>query len=202
MIAGVFSLHWDNIDPRVPEYQRKIFDHLGVGINQHKINGLDHGEWMDWVLNKYEDLDVIVFFDVDCIPIDWRLITNCIEMAGSGTLVGNMQASNHLDASRVFAAPSFLCVNRKIWKMLGKPSCKAHYDGDVAQMLTDMWQYRKLSTYLLPVTDFEIPKWDLPGCPQAYGIGTTYANANYHLFEVRENANVERFVAKAKEILK
>jgi len=37
--------------------------------------------------------------------------------------------------------------------------------------------------------------------PMSYGIGTNYDDTTYHLFEVRENVNVERFVNKAKEIL-
>jgi hypothetical protein len=123
-------------------------------------------------------------------------------MAMNGTLVGNEQASNHLDASRRFAAPSFLCVQRRLWMMLGKPSCKAHYDGDVAQMLTDTWEYKNLPVHLLPVKDFEVAKWDLPNRPQSYGIGTNYDDTTYHLFEVRENSNIERFVKKCEEIIK
>lgn len=201
MNAAIFSLHWQNIDDRVVHYQKKVMDHFNYPISQHCIDGIDHGEWMDWVLNRHEDLDSIVFFDIDCIPLDPEKISRYIATSIGGTLVGNEQASNHLDASRLFAAPSFLCVNRRLWKMFGKFSCKAHYDGDVAQMLTDTWQYHKVPVQMLPVTHFEEAKWDLPGRPQSYGIGTTYDNATYHLFQVRENANIERFVKKAEEIL-
>jgi len=86
--------------------------------------------------------------------------------------------------------------------MVNKPSCKATYDGDVAQMLTDSWNYRGLPVEMLPVTDFEVAKWDLPDRPQSYGIGTTYDNTTYHLFECRENANIERFVKKCEETIK
>jgi len=202
MNVGIYSLYWDNLDPRVPDYQAKIFNHYGIPLNQHRINGLDHGEWMDWVLERNEDVDLIVFFDADCIPIDKDKTIQYIKIALDGTLVGNTQASNHLDASRTFAAPSFLPVNRKMWKTLGKPSCKAHYDGDVAQMLTDTWLYHGQSVFLLPVSHFEVAKWDLPNNPQSYGIGTTYGDAVYHLFEVRTNENIERFVKKAQEVLK
>lgn len=199
--AGVFSLYWDNIDPKVPHYQKLVMDKFGLPINQHKIHGLDHGEWMDWVLNKYDDLEGIIFFDIDCIPTNLEKLGTWINLAGNGTLVGNEQASNHLDASRLFAAPSFLVVNRKMWKMIGKPSCKATYDGDVAQMLTDMWGYHQVPVKMLPVTHYELAKWDLPDRPQSYGIGTTYGDCTYHLFEVRENANVDRFVKKAIEVI-
>jgi hypothetical protein len=173
--------------------------HLGLHASQHRIHAMDHGEWMDWILNRHDDMDILVFFDVDCIPL--TSISKYLSLAAQGVLVGNEQASNHLDASRVFAAPSFLCVNRHLWKSFGKPSCKAHYDGDVAQMLTDTWLYRGARVETLPVTDFEVAKWDLPGRPQSYGIGTTYDNATYHLFEVRDNTNVERFVKKAQGVI-
>jgi len=199
--AGIFSLYWDNIDPRVVEYQKKVMDHFGIPMVQHKIHGLDHGEWMDWVINTRDDLDVLVFFDIDCIPLDVQKINHCITMAAGGSLVGNEQASNHLDPSRLFAAPSFICIPRRIWRAVGKPSCKATYDGDVAQMLTDSWNYRGFPVHLLPVKDFEVAKWNLPNRPMSYGIGTNYDDTTYHLFEVRENVNVERFVNKAKEIL-
>ena len=68
-------------------------------------------------------------------------------------------------------------------------------------MLTDSWNYRKLPVEFLPVKDFEVAKWNLPDRPMSYGIGTNYNDTTYHLFEVRENVNVERFVNKAKEIL-
>jgi hypothetical protein len=199
--VGIFSLYWDNIDPRVVDYQKKVMDHFNLPMVQHKIHGLDHGEWMDWILHSRDDLDVIVFFDIDCIPLNFQKIDRCITMAAGGSLVGNEQASNHLDPSRLFAAPSFLCVPRRIWRMVGKPSCKATYDGDVAQMLTDSWNYRGGSVHLLPVKDFEVAKWNLPNRPMSYGIGTNYDDTTYHLFEVRENANIERFVNKAKEVL-
>jgi len=202
MNVGIFSLYWDNIDPRVPAYQKKVFDHFQIPIFQHKIDGLDHGEWMDWVLNRNEQIDTIVFFDIDCIPLDNAKMMQHITKAIGGTLIGNEQASNHLDASRLFAAPSFLCVSRRIWRMVNKPSCRATYDGDVAQMLQGSWNYRGLPVEMLPVTDFEVAKWDLPDRPQSYGIGTTYDNTTYHLFECRENANIERFVKKCEETIK
>jgi len=201
MNAAIFSLYWDNIDPRVVDYQKKVMDHFKLQINQHKIHGLDHGEWMDWTLQRHDNLDVLVFFDIDCIPLNGEKVGHCIEKASRGILIGNEQASNHLDPSRLFAAPSFLCVNRRFWSGVGKPSCKATYDGDVAQMLTDSWNYRKLPVEFLPVKDFEVAKWNLPDRPMSYGIGTNYNDTTYHLFEVRENVNVERFVKKAKEIL-
>ena len=64
MNAGLFSLYWDNIDERIVRHQKLVFDHFGLPVKQHRIDGLDHGEWMDWVLSFY-DLDAVLFVDID-----------------------------------------------------------------------------------------------------------------------------------------
>lgn len=204
MNIKTFSLHWENVDPSIPYYQKKVMDHWQMPISQHCITGFDHGEWINWVLNRTEDANVVVFMDVDCIILDKDKAVGYIEQSADGILVGNEQATNHLGedvASRVFAAPSFLAVNRHTWEWLGKPTAKATQFSDVAQNLTDVWQMRGVPVDLLRVSGCEVPKWDLPNKPQAFGIGTTYEDATYHLFESRTQENIDRFVNKCKEIL-
>jgi len=100
MNAGIFTMHWENIDPMVPYYQKRVFDHFQLPIFQHKIDGIDHGEWMDWVLRRNEDLETVVFFDIDCIPLDASKTMDSITKAMGGTLIGNEQASNSPDDNR------------------------------------------------------------------------------------------------------
>lgn len=205
MNMQIFSLHWDNIDPRIPHYQKKVMDKHQLAIQQHCINGFDHGEWMEWVMNRSEGTDLVLFMDVDCIILNKDKANVAINKATDGTLVGNEQATNHLGefvASRVFVAPSFMVVHRHAWMALGKPSFKATPLADVGQNLTDVWQQRSVPVKLLRVSGFEVPKWDLPGKPQSYGIGTTFEDTTYHLFESRDPANADRFVKKCEEVLK
>ena len=201
MNAGIVSLHWDNIDARIPHYQQLVFEHLNIPLTQHKIDRLDHGEWMDWVLERSQDLDVVVFFDVDCIPVDATKTHEHIKLAKWGHLVGNMQAANHIDPRKTYAGPSFMCVNLQMWRALGKPSSKAYWGGDVGQMLTDTWRHHGKPVFLLPPTHVEEPRWDLPEQPNAFGIGTTFGEANYHLFECRTDKNIDRFVERANSVL-
>ena len=56
--------------------------------------------------------------------------------------------------------------------------------------------------HLIPITHFEKPKWALAGVPNQYGIGTTFGGFNYHLFESRQQENIELFVQKCMEVLK
>jgi len=204
MNVKVFSLHWDNIDPSIPYYQNRVMDMWNIPIQQHCITGFDHGEWIDWVLNRTVDANVVLFMDIDCIILNPDRATDFVSQAFDGTLAGNEQATNHLGeavASRVFAAPSFLAVNRQTWENLGKHTAKATPYSDVAQNLTDVWQMRGIPVELLRVTTCDIPKWDLPNKPQAFGIGTNYEDTTYHLFESRTQENIDRFVAKCKGLL-
>jgi hypothetical protein len=203
MKTGIFSLYWENIDERIPYYQQKVMEKMQMHVSQQKINGLPHGEWMQWVMERHH-YDAILFMDIDCVISNRDLAINYIGMAVNGELVGNVQATNHLGpevASKDFAAASFIAVNKKMWVQLGKPHFDATPYGDVAQLLTDTWRQFKVPVNLIPVTHFEVPKWDLPGKPQSYGIGTTFGDCNYHLFESRNNDNIERFVKKCESIL-
>jgi len=205
MNMQIFSLHWENIDPRIPYYQKKVMDKHQLNIQQHCISGFDHGEWMEWVMNRNEGTDLVLFMDVDCIILDKEKAITAINKAKDGTLVGNEQATNHLGefvASRVFVAPSFMVLHRHAWMALGKPSFKATPLADVGQNLTDVWQQRNVPVEFLRVSGFEVAKWDLPNKPQSYGIGTTFADTTYHLFESRDPANADRFVKKCEEVLK
>jgi hypothetical protein len=205
MNTQIFSLHWENIDPRIPHYQKKVMDKHKLPIQQHCISGFDHGEWMEWVMRRSEGIDIVLFMDVDCIILDRDKAMTRIQKAHDGTLVGNEQATNHLGefvASRVFVAPSFMAVHRHAWKALGEPSFKATPLADVGQNLTDVWQQRNVPVDFLRVSGCDIAKWDLPNKPQHYGIGTTFADTTYHLFESRDPANADRFVKKCEEVLK
>ncbi|MGB8279239.1 MAG: hypothetical protein WCF20_15085 [Methylovirgula sp.] len=199
MNGGLFSLYWDNIDERIVRNQKNIFDHFKIPIKQHRIDGLDHGEWMDWVMSFY-DMDVILFVDIDCVPLNAEIVMQSLEKAANGILFGAMGCANHLDPGRVFAAPFWCAINRHQWIGVNRPSAKANRICDVAQNWTDAFGMSRQKIEFLPVTDCEQPKWNLPDVPTAFGIGTTYGHAVYHLFESRSDRNVERFVSKCEGV--
>jgi hypothetical protein len=200
MNGGLFSLYWDNIDERIVRHQKQIFDHFQLPLKQHRIDGLDHGEWMDWVMS-FHDMDVILFADIDCIPLNATIVVQSLEKAANGILLGATGCANHLDPSRAFAAPFWCAINRHQWVAANRPSAKASRMCDVAQNWTDAFALRGQKIELLPVTGCEQPKWNLPGKPLGFGIGTTYAGAVYHLFESRADQNIDRFIGRCAAVL-
>ncbi len=185
MNVQIYSLYWDNVDPAIVAAQKTVFDTFQVPLNQHRINGMGHGEWMDWVLTRNENTDVFLFIDVDCVPLSKESLMRGIQKASSGTLYGAEAAANHLDPSRSYVGAWFAYVHRKTWDALKRPSAKETPYSDVGQMWTDTWRQCGAPVEMIPPTACEEPKWDLPGRPKAYGIGTTYGDVCYHLFEAR-----------------
>jgi hypothetical protein len=205
MNVKIVSLHWQNMNDRIVWGQRKVFNKFNIPITQHCIDGLDHADWMQWVTDTTTNTPLILFVDVDCIITDQNKASDWVQKAANGALVGNIQSTNHLGpevAKKTFAAPSFMVLNKNVYEGLGKPSFKATPYGDVAQLLTDTWRMRQVPVHLIPITHFEKPKWALAGVPDSYGIGTTFGDCNYHLFESRNNDNIDMFCRKVEEVIK
>ena len=98
------SLHWQNVDPRVVDAQKKVFDRFELPINYTKAN-YPHGAWMDQICRGL-DSDVFIFFDADCVPLDREIVDESVAYAiENNTFVGLAQASNHIPPfTHVFAA--------------------------------------------------------------------------------------------------
>lgn len=202
MNARAYTLYWDNLDPRIVSAQKAVFDHLGLALNQHRIHGTDHGEWIDWVMTRMDDVDVFFFIDIDAIPLSKERVMQNIATAANGTLVGAEGAANHLDPNKSYVGAWYSFINRKAWNAVGRPTAQASPLSDVCQLWTETWKACNLPVKLIEPTSSQKPKWDLPNRPQAYGVGTTYEDECYHLFEARNAENQELFLAKCDEMLK
>lgn len=186
MNVRLYSLYWDNIDPAVVVAQKAACDALQVPVNQHRIQGLAHGEWIDWVMTRMEDTDIFLFLDIDCIPISKAKIAENIQKASLGTLVGAEGSANHIDPTRTYAGAWYVYINRRQWINLCRPSARPTPQADVCQIWTDVWRQNNVAVELIPPTHCITPKWDLPNRKLAYGTGTTYGEDCFHLFQARE----------------
>ena len=200
MIAQIFSLYWDNVPAEVVQAQSAACKALGLPVTQHRIDRMDHGEWIDWVMTRMEFVNVFLFLDIDCIPLDATRVQANFERAAEGVLIGAEGAANHLDPRRSYAGAWYVYVNRIAWARMGRPSAKATAYSDVCQLWTDTWRSRQAPVVLIPPTHCQVPKWDLPGRKLAYGIGTTYGQDCFHLFEAR-SGDVQPFLKRSRSII-
>jgi hypothetical protein len=204
MTVTVHSLHWDNINPKVVDAQKKVLDALEIPIGYTKINA-PHGAWMDHVCRNAKS-DVLVFFDADCAPLDREIFDESVGYAiENNTFVGVAQASNHIPPrSHVFAAPAFFVITKSCYEHLGMPSFSENSRSDVAEEVSYVAEAKGKRYRCLYPTKFDgIPLggvWRLSNYG-FFGIGTLFANKIYHLYQGRLNKNVELFCRRCDQIV-
>jgi hypothetical protein len=195
----IYSLYWDNVDPELVTAQRNVFNHLGLPLEQHRINGMDHGEWIDWVMSRARS-EVILFIDIDCVPYSRAIVERRFNQALNGVLVGAEGAANHIDPWRSYAGAWYVYISVPYWKAFARYSARAMACYDTCQAWTDCWKYYKGDVELIPPTESIYPRWNLPGRPQAYGIGTTYGDDCFHLFNARTGTDSHLFLSECAKI--
>ena len=181
----IVSLYWDNIDPRVVEAQREVFDHFGLVIDQRERTGLDHGDFLDGYMAEIGEDDVALLVDIDCFPLNREIVERAFAAAQAGRIFGCAQSTGHVDPDRLFVAPMFMTISRRTWEGLGRPSFRPDSSHDVAQRLNEVAAAAGVEIEMIYPWGCIVPKWRL-GEIALYGIGTFYRGGVFHLFESRK----------------
>jgi hypothetical protein len=205
MKVTIHSLQ-NKINPLVPEWQKKVFDHFGLHINILHADGMIHGQFIDHILNTV-DSDIYIFMDLDCVPLSYDAIIESVQYAANGYLVGNAQVVNCIKAKHdLYCAPSFLTISKDFYNQIGRPSAmnnnerRTDFAGEFSRRAVEL---EKRMRMWFPTTFQGVPSggiWRLSGYGY-YGVGTIYDNRTYHLFQTRFNRNVELFVDTCKHII-
>lgn len=206
------TLAWSNIDDKMMEGHKSVYEHFDIPIAYTRDN-YDHGEWMDYICQT-EDADLFVFFDVDCIPLNETIINSCIEYCSmTGGFVGPAQASNHYGPpipSHVFASPAFFMMPKTTYQSLNCPTFRSVQGrSDVGQEVSRVADEMGVPYHCLYPTKYERGLrtsnplgYDKLGNYGRYGIGTVYGNDDvYHLYEGRTKKNVDKFVERCSQVI-
>lgn len=200
----IHSLSWPNADPRLVEWQQKVFDFLRLPINRHHLQ-IDHGLWMNAVLQS-ATADVVLFVDNDCIPLNAEVVESAVNFVHCHqTFVGVAQCSNHIaKAPRVFAAPAFLAIPPLVWKSLSSPDLRASRRADVAEELSQAASRAGLRYRALYPRYYARPgQWGVYALDNYgdYGIGTVFDESVFHLYEGRMSQNIDLFVEVCQAVI-
>lgn len=199
----IHTLHWDNTDSRIVDSHKKVMEHFKLPVNYYGNNFL-HGKWMDQVCS-FSAADVICFLDADCVPINFDKFIECIRyVQRNKTFLGIAQASNHIHPkSHTYAAPPFFAVHKECWSKVSTSFTETPR-GDVAEEFSYVAEAKGIRYRCLYPTTFEREPvegvWPL-GNYGYYGVGTTFDNTVYHLYQGRMGNNVELFVERCDEIV-
>lgn len=201
--ACIFSFFMSNIDMKVVELQRKVVAKFNPsGIEHYSVQtSFEHGLTMDlaWQLNGVEmstigsknapkrfDHDVVIFLDIDAVPLNNFALDFLVERAKVGqVLAGNIQNSNHIQNEKhLFVAPSVCAISQDTFVAMGKPSARPSFRSDVGEEYTWHAEKNKVPVeFFYPLSFEEAPTekayWDLqnervPETLRKYGRGTSF----------------------------
>jgi GR25 family glycosyltransferase involved in LPS biosynthesis len=191
MLTRIVSFYQGNIPKSIIQAQAAVFEKFGYKIEQ-VLTASSHGAAIDHYVRSVQ-FDVLLIFDVDCIPLDEQVIPDAIDaVAHHPCLYGIRQNANQFPGTPDYVGPAFVCFSRDTFKALGSPSFRSSRNGDVGSRLT----YNALNPGLLRsllqpsievrflnVADAAVPKWFLSDGTQ-YGLGTNYEQKIFHAFGI------------------
>ena len=197
----VRSLFWNNVSREIVEAQKSVYDKLRIKLHQDNLDQANHGAWMDAVVAKSNDDDIVIFSDIDAFPLSKEAFDHAINCALNGAVFGLAQTANHTSNARmVYAGPMFLAFKKSTWKKAGSPSFLPNSSCDAAQALSVNAVQNGIKVNLLLPTACLEPKWPLANLG-LFGLGTFYENQFFHLFESRSSKSIELFKAVADDVV-
>lgn len=202
MTVHTLSMHWNNIDPAIIDGQRRVFESQGLALRQVNADGVRHGPWMNAVLNELGPGDTALIFDIDAFPLHRAIVERALAVADAGGIFGLAQTANHRPTrDQIYAGPMCLAVSIATWQALGRPDMRSNDRLDAGQALSVAAQAAGRHVELLYPTNCIAPRWPLAH-RGVFGIGTFYGdNEVFHLFESREQRNLELFRAVVDDVV-
>lgn len=205
---GIYITYFPSLDPRFISYQKKVFDKFNVKINQIQVepNYLNkgynsHGTLLT-ELSKNEDVDYLIFFDADAIPLKEGFLESIIDrIYGKHVILGIEQHSNRLSGTIPYAGPACFAISKETYNLLDQPSYNETKRSDVAEELSYASREKGVEVDLFAFTKCEIPYWPLKDGIM-FGVASVYEDLIFHNFESRNNSeHTNLFVKKCKEVL-
>jgi hypothetical protein len=193
-----YSYAHTTLSTEILKYQSLVFNKYGYKINQI-VNDKTHSENIEYIIRNV-NVDCIVIFDIDCIPLTQNLLFYIKEDLVNNDLIGAVGCANHLNKDDMYVHPSFMFFKPQLYFKCGSPFLYDDYNNDVAQNFTRscIKNNKKIKYWFNTYSSDYI--WDLPNNTK-FGHGTVYEGKIYHQFEIRKREQHENFIKKCNEIL-
>jgi hypothetical protein len=200
---GIYSVYFPNNDLRYRDLQKKIFEGFKVDINQILWEGpMDydgHPNFMNDISNN-EDVDYLLFFDIDAFPTKSNFLDIIIDRVYSkNTILGIEQKTSHLN-NDIYAGPACFCISKSFYDLLGRPKYNATGRGDVGEELSHICREKNYQISYLKFDRCEIERWELkPGV--MFGNGSVYEDLIFHNFHSASGGNIDIYIKNANKVL-
>lgn len=111
-----YSFYMPNASGEVVALQKRVFDALGEPLKQVE-DTCSHGQFLTrTVRDNIDDVDALVFFDLDCIPLKRGVVARAVRIATRrNMIIGCAQQANYIEVRRILdRRKSWPVVLRKI----------------------------------------------------------------------------------------
>lgn len=200
----IFSFYNHFVNPQVPIYQKRVFEHFGQSITQNFNNQFSHGDFLNYICQTIVDIDYIIIFDIDCIPTRQNWIEYVLkDLEDKRTIVGAAQTANHINEGKnIYVSPFFFAIATSYLKELNYPDMRMSESTDAGQNLTNVILKENGNIKYWWPTRIEEEMWYLHNEKHnRFGLGTTYNDMIYHAFFSRDDLST-RFLRKCQEVLR
>ena len=205
-IAAV-SFYMANINPDVVKYQKRVMDRLCPDVPFYQeFTQLGHGRTMELFLFQRTH-DVIVFLDIDAIPLTEDAIPRLAQLAyDNNTIAGAPQRSNHIENDKhIFVGPCVLAIQPDLYRELKCPPARETTRGDVAEEWTYALEASGREPMYLKVLDYKKDSIVWPGInDEPYGLDTKYGFEKqmfHHSYFGRDPRQQHSFITLCKTLL-
>lgn len=185
--VGIFIPYMDNIDPKLVEAQKQVFDTFNVNINQILWKSLGGNPHSDFVNTIVDDVycDFYVLFDIDSIPLRPDFLEILVERAGKTKILGAEQTTDMI-SNEPFAAPSCFIISKELYDKMGRPRFDPTPRSDDTQELTHLAIEQGIEVDFIKFTHCKIPNyyWEFKD-GRKYGYGSYYEDLVFHNFQAR-----------------
>jgi hypothetical protein len=207
---GVYTTYFPNLDPRFITYQKKVFDKFGIEINQIKnLPNLlgrgynSHGTFLT-EMSKNEDVDYLIFFDVDAIPLHPDFLNIVIDRVYNKNVILGIEQNSNRDANAPeypkYAGPACFVISKETYNLLGQPNYNETLRSDVAEELTHLCREKGIEIDMFVFESCKLPQWPLRD-GRMFGHASLYEGLVFHNFECRNSEQIVWFIDKCKEVL-
>jgi hypothetical protein len=192
------------VRPEVMQAQKKVFNHFGLTLNQIS-DSLQHGHWMTKIckeIAKHNNIDIVVFFDLDCIPLKENIYDHILSKIDENTICGIEQSCDcNKSAGHIYAGPACLAFHVDILKKIDDFSFVEDDWSDVAQRFTYDCQEKNINVNFFKFISSQSKLWRLGDTDEFFGIGSVYDDIIYHHFNIRMPEHQQSFISKCNEVI-
>jgi len=199
MTVGIYSFATPDLNKDILYYQKEVFKKFNLNINQFIATGY-HGKALMKIIDQAVE-DYIIFFDIDCIPLDKSFYNILLDQIKDGnTLSGGRGCCISRNMYEDYIHPSFMGFKKSLYYECGSPNLRGDKKNDCAQVFTNRCRDKGKNLKFWEITHSDDYVYE-NASGRRWGHGCVIEHVIYHQHEINLPQQHDPFFRKCKEVL-